>query len=76
LRSIALERYVPPYAVALVYCGLGEHALALQWLERAYKVRDVHLVWLPTDPKWDPFRSHPTFLALIERCGFTRRAVT
>jgi TolB-like protein/Flp pilus assembly protein TadD len=74
LQSIALERYVPPYAVALVYCGLSEHAHALQWLERAYQAHDVHLVWLPTDPKWDSFRTDPTFLALIERCGFTRRA--
>jgi len=70
LNAIARERYVPPYAIALVHAGLGEHERALDWLERAYKVRDVHLTWLPMDPKWDVLRGEDRFRSLIARCGF------
>jgi DNA-binding winged helix-turn-helix (wHTH) protein/tetratricopeptide (TPR) repeat protein len=71
LEAIARERYVPPYAMALVHAGLGESELALEWLDRALAVRDVHLVFLPVDPKWDAFRGDPRFQALLKRCGFS-----
>jgi hypothetical protein len=74
LKAIARERYVPPYAVALVHAGLREHERALDWLEHAHKVRDVHLIWLPMDPKWDALRGEARFRGVIERCGFTQRA--
>jgi hypothetical protein len=70
LEAIARERYVPPYAVALVHAGLGHHDEAFAWLERAFQTRDVHLLFLPADPKWDAFRADRRFAALIARCGF------
>jgi TolB-like protein len=70
LEAISHERYVPPYALALVHAGLGHRERALDWLQHAYSVRDVHLIWLPMDPKWDEFRTEPIFLRLLERCGF------
>jgi TolB-like protein len=71
LEAIARERYVPPYAFALVYAGLEHRERALEWLEHAYTVRDVHLIWLPMDARWDAFRTESAFVGLIERCGFT-----
>jgi DNA-binding winged helix-turn-helix (wHTH) protein/Flp pilus assembly protein TadD len=71
LEVIARERYVPPYAMALVHAGLDESELALEWLERALAVRDVHLAFLPVDPKWDAFRGDPRFQALLKQCGFS-----
>lgn len=73
LEDLARNRYVPPYAMALVYAGLENEELMFESLERALAARDVHLVFLPVDPKWDPWRAHPRFAALIERCGFGRR---
>jgi TolB-like protein/Flp pilus assembly protein TadD len=70
LDAISQQRYVPPYAIALVHAGLGRHERAVDWLQHAYNVRDVHLVWLPMDPKWDPLRDEPSFVRLLERCGF------
>jgi DNA-binding winged helix-turn-helix (wHTH) protein/Flp pilus assembly protein TadD len=70
LEAVSRERYVPPYATALVYSGLGQHDQALDWLDRAYDAHDVHLVLLSVDPKWDAFRSDGRFLALIKCCGF------
>ena len=67
----------PPYNMALVYAGLGQRVSAFKWLEDAYKVRDVHLVFLVAgDPKWDVLREDPRFRALVERCDFMRRAST
>jgi DNA-binding winged helix-turn-helix (wHTH) protein/TolB-like protein/tetratricopeptide (TPR) repeat protein len=72
LETRSHERYVPPYAMALVHAGLDEREAAFTWLDRAYDARDVHLMYLPVDSKWDPYRTHPRFEALLERCGFTQ----
>jgi TolB-like protein/tetratricopeptide (TPR) repeat protein len=68
LETAAKEKYVPPYAFALVHTGLGNTDLALQFLDQAVQVHDVHLAFLVCDPKWDPIRSDPRFAALVDRC--------
>jgi TolB-like protein/DNA-binding winged helix-turn-helix (wHTH) protein/Flp pilus assembly protein TadD len=72
LESAARDSYVPPYAMALIYAGLGETDAVFTWLDRAVQVRDVHVIFLTVDPKWDTYRGDPRFAALVERCGFTR----
>ena len=74
LNRMASDRYVPPYARALVHAGLGERDEAFQWLERAIEVRDVHLIALPTDAKWDEWRSDRRFIDIVKRCGFVAPA--
>ena len=73
LEAQAAKTYVPPYTMALVQAGLGDRDGVFDWLERAYAVRDVHLIYLPVDVKWDPYRSDPRFVALwlaaFTRCG-------
>ena len=76
LEAAAGERYVPPYAMALVHAGLGERELVFEWLDKAYAARDVHLIYLPVDSKWDPFRADPRFAALLARCGFPQDTAT
>ena len=73
LEALSHERYVPAYAMALVNAGLGEREAAFGWLDKAYAERDVHLMYLTVDPKWDPYRSEPRFDALLARCGFLSR---
>ena len=56
----------------------AQHALGLvnwmlEWLERAYAARDVHLIYPPVDAKWDRYRTDPRFVALLARCNFTPR---
>jgi TolB-like protein/Tfp pilus assembly protein PilF len=70
LHAVSAERYFPPYATALVLMGLGHHEQALEWLERAYEARDVHLIFLPVDPKWDGLQKDARFRDLVKRCGF------
>jgi len=72
LSALARERYVPPYAFALVHGGLGDRDAVFDWLNRAFEGRDVNLIFLAVDPKWDPFRTDERFKALLERCHFAR----
>ncbi|WP_157898606.1 winged helix-turn-helix domain-containing tetratricopeptide repeat protein [Luteitalea pratensis] len=73
LEAQAAKTYVPPYTMALIQAGLGDRDGVFDWLERAYAVRDVHLIYLPVDVKWDPYRSDPRFASILARCGFTTR---
>jgi TolB-like protein/Flp pilus assembly protein TadD len=72
LEQGSRERYVPATGLALVHAGLGERARAFEWLEDAYARRDVNLVFLPVDPRWDAYRDDPRFVDLVARCGFRR----
>jgi TolB-like protein/DNA-binding winged helix-turn-helix (wHTH) protein/Flp pilus assembly protein TadD len=71
LEVLSREQYVPPFATALVYAGLDRREAVFEWLEKAYAERDVHLMYLTVDPKWDPYRADPRFAALLAKCGFT-----
>ena len=65
--------WIPPYETAVVNAGLEDADGVFAALEKAFAVRDVNLVFLPVDPKLDPFRADPRFQALLDRCGFTRK---
>jgi TolB-like protein/Flp pilus assembly protein TadD len=73
LEQRSRGRYVPPYAIALVYAGLNDDRRVFEWLDNALAVRDVHLIYVLVDPKWDPFRKDERFQALLRRCGFTEK---
>lgn len=70
LEHSATRSYVPPTAIARVHVGFGEHERALDWLERAYNLRDGDMYLLKTWPLWDPLREHPRFEELVRRMNF------
>jgi len=72
LAAASATRYVPPYASALVHAGLGNSQAVFEWLDRAFTMRDVNLIFLPSDPKWDPYRQDERFSSLVKRCGFAQ----
>ena len=74
LEAVSHEKYVPPYAMALITLGLGDKDATFEWLERALAAHDVHLMFLTVDPKWDPLRQDPRFKSILERCDFMRTA--
>jgi serine/threonine-protein kinase len=67
LSTIATTRYVPSYNIAIVYNGLGEREKALDYLERGYEEKDLRMVFLKVDPKWNEFRSNARFISLLKR---------
>lgn len=71
LEETSRKRYVPPYAMAPVYAGLGDADATFDWLERAYAARDVPMIYLPVDPKRDRYRADPRFASILARCRVT-----
>ena len=69
LQRMAESRYVSPYWLAILHTGLGEHDRAFESLERACEDRDGWLIWLKTEPRFDPLRSDARFARLLGRLG-------
>jgi len=70
LRSRRSRSYVPPHDIAIIYNGLGETPLALEWLQLAYAERDTRLPLLKVDPHWNDFRREPGFIELMKVMNF------
>jgi DNA-binding winged helix-turn-helix (wHTH) protein/TolB-like protein/Tfp pilus assembly protein PilF len=64
LERRASEAYVPPCNLATIHLALGDEARALGLLESAVRDRDLLLVFLKTDSRWDALRPHPRFIAV------------
>ena len=64
------KRYLSPYSVAAVHVALGEHDLAFERLEQAYRTRDRGMVWVKVAPRLDPIRPDPRFSTILRRMKF------
>ena len=64
------ERYVPPYNIALIYNALGDSNKALDYLEKSFAEKDVRMVWLKVEPKWNNLRTEPRFIELMKKMNF------
>src|SRR5215471_7503980 len=68
LNDLAKSRYVAPYALALVYLGLGEKERALDELERGYQRGETNYLFvIKVDPFMDDLRGNPRFEALVQK---------
>jgi TolB-like protein/DNA-binding winged helix-turn-helix (wHTH) protein len=56
--------------IALIYVGLGEHDLAMNWLNKAYEARSNPSILLR--PAFDTLRSDARFQDLLRRIGLPR----
>jgi len=66
-RKSGPDRWNVPYLIALLYTGLGETEFAIDWLNRAYRQRDNSLPYMKLDPRFDPLRKDPRFVALLKK---------
>ena len=60
-------RVFMPCAIAHRYFDARDHDRALDWLEKAYDMRDPNLPYEIAFPTWDPLRANPRFQALARR---------
>ncbi len=63
------SRYVLQINVAALYALLGEKEQALARLQRAVEDRNLYVVALKVEPRWDSYRADPRFVALVQRVG-------
>ena len=69
LQELSKQQYVSPFQTAVVYAGLDERKLALDWLEKS---RDERFNWLPfikVDPVLKNLRAEPRFIELARTLG-------
>jgi len=69
LETKAKQQYVSALDIALIYLGMGERRLALDWLEKAYHEHSWFLIYLKVDPRFDALRSDPRFQNIVRRVG-------
>jgi tetratricopeptide (TPR) repeat protein len=66
LDSLARHRYVSPYGRVLIHLGLKDDQV-FESLECSCKERAGWLMYLATDPRFDPLRQDRRFQSLLER---------
>jgi len=59
-----------PYVLALTYARWGNTAKALEWLDKAMRIRDPSIEQLKVDPFLDPLRKDPHFQAIERELKF------
>ncbi len=67
LHQIARTRWIPLACFAIVHLGLGDHAAALDYLEKACDQRELAITGIKVHPLYDPLRSEPRFENLLKR---------
>lgn len=69
MKELTKHRYVPAYAFAIAYEGLGDKEEALNWLERSDEDRAWDIIHMKVEPFFDSLRNEPRFTKLVERVG-------
>lgn len=65
LTDISKRRHVSPYWLSLVHTALGDHDAAFDLLHRGIEERDVWMVWLNVEPRFDALRADGRFKDLL-----------
>ena len=69
LQEISKQQYVSPFQIAVIYAGLDERQLAIEWLQKS---RQEHFNWLPfikVDPVFKNLHSEARFVELSKSLG-------
>ena len=63
------QKRLDPEHEAYLELALGNRDAALDLLEQAVSKRDPGVLWMKVDPRLDPIRNDPRFVALLARLG-------
>ena len=69
LQELSKQQYVSPFQTAVVYAGLNDRKLALDWLEKSHEERFNWLPFIKIDPVFKNLRSEVRFLELSKTLG-------
>jgi len=69
LLRLSAKQYVPASDIALGYLSLGEREIALDWLHKGLDEKDMWMVWLRVDPRFDALRPEPRFVEILKSLG-------
>jgi TolB-like protein/DNA-binding winged helix-turn-helix (wHTH) protein/tetratricopeptide (TPR) repeat protein len=71
LERASASRWVSPYILAVHYALTHDTARALDALDQAYASRVGMMAFVAHDPAMDSLRSHPRFIALLQKINGT-----
>jgi eukaryotic-like serine/threonine-protein kinase len=71
LQELSKQQYVSPFQTAVVYAGLDERKLALDWLDKSRQERFNWLPFIKVDPVFKNLRSEARFVELVKSLGLT-----
>jgi TolB-like protein len=60
------------YQFAEIYAQFNDKPKAIEWLEKAMRLRDAGLVQMKSDPLMDPLRDEPYFRAAMQQLKFPK----
>jgi serine/threonine-protein kinase len=69
LQELAKQQYVSPFQTAIIYAGLDNRKLALDWLEKSRAERFNWLPFLQVDPAFKNLRADERFVELSKSLG-------
>lgn len=74
LEALSKERYVSPYAIALVCAGMKDKVKTLDWLQKAYEERILFILHAPlkVDPGFRILHSEPRYIELLKKVGLEK----
>jgi len=72
LQELSKQQYVSPFQTAVVYAGLNERKLALDWLEKSREERFNWLPFVQIDPVFKNLRTEARFLELEKSLGLSK----
>jgi len=62
--------YIDPVSIGILYAGLGDKDLAMDYFEKGYKTHSPWMVYLKRGPPFDAMRGDPRFEKLIQDLKF------
>jgi serine/threonine protein kinase len=62
--------HISSYVIAEHYADLGDRDHAFEWLNICYEERNMYLVLLPTDARFDSLRADPRYKEFVHKVGF------
>jgi hypothetical protein len=60
------------YQYAEIFAQWGDRKAALDWLEKAMRLRDPGLVYTKVDPLMEPLRNEPRFQTVMQELQFPK----
>lgn len=70
LIAMSNDRYVSPYQLSLVCCYLNDREGAIEFLEKAFEIKEAWLNWMGIEPVFDKLKDDPRFTAILEKTGY------
>ena len=69
LQELSKHQYVSPFQSAVVYAGLNNRKLAIEWLEKSQQERFNWVPFIKIDPVFKNLRTEPKFIELSKTLG-------